>query len=192
MIAAYRTLLAAVLLLAACCATPALATPAILHSDATVHEGPGDEYIVLWQLVAGTHVDVRECRQDEWCRVIRRSKQGWLKFEHLDLHPGVGGTDTPVSSTNGGSKGGSRQNPADKSDDGKGRFAAAPKPGGAGGNTGTDPGASAASEAVLAGAVDLGGAGNDNPSGPTFSTLSGDTPTTIGQAVVAASCPRCR
>lgn len=183
-------------LLIACSAAPALASPAVLYRDADVREGPGEQYSVLWNLVAGTHVDVRECRADEWCRVIRRDKEGWLKFEHLDVYPGVDTGSETVASTTGSDPGkGSGQRPtfSKVDDDGdKPQLAHGQRPPGTGsndGNVGEDP-STAMATAQLAG-----NQATDPPkdtSGPTFTTLSGDTITTIGDAVVAASCPRCR
>jgi hypothetical protein len=116
MILAFRP--AALATLLTCLAAPALASPAVLYTDATVREGPGEQYGPLYQLLAGTHVDLRECTTDEWCRVIRRSKEGWVKLDALDIRPGVDDASDDTAATNGGANGGkkgggSRKSPVD-------------------------------------------------------------------------------
>jgi uncharacterized protein YraI len=70
-------------------AVAAVASPAVLTEDTAVREGPGEQYEHIWDLVAGTHVDVRECKATQWCFVVRRDKEGWVHIDGLDLYPGV-------------------------------------------------------------------------------------------------------
>jgi hypothetical protein len=68
----------------------AWATPAVLLTDATLHDRPGEELATGSGFRAGTHGDVRECNADKWCRIERRGRQGWVRIESLDLYPGLG------------------------------------------------------------------------------------------------------
>lgn len=194
-----RTALGAVIILAAITG-PALASPAVVISDTAVHEGPGTSFAPVWSLGAGTHVNVQQCTDELWCLIERRGKQGWLPASSLDLYPGVdhGAGDSP------GGSGGQQQSASvggkfeqvGKPGTGGGQIGFAPKPVFEGGGSGK-PADAAAGQAQLAdqtNPADYGASENTNQahgSGPTFSTISSDI-TTIGDAVVAASCPRCR
>jgi hypothetical protein len=77
---------------------PAAAAPLVLPRDAIVRKGPGEQYEHVWDWVAGTRVDVRECKTTNWCYAFRLGKRGWIKLDD----PGTGEDTASAADGDGG------------------------------------------------------------------------------------------
>lgn len=90
-----------------------LAGAAVVSTDMTAREGPGDEFKPVWTVVAGMRVDVRECDVHQWCLVEYEGRPGWVHVRLATADSGNGGSDSADAgasgggSVTGGDKGGS-------------------------------------------------------------------------------------
>lgn len=83
----------------------ALAGPAIVHTDTIVRELPKEESSHLFDLIAGTHVEVIGCNAKQWCKVDRNGQIGWIHEAELDLTPAKPGAANLVVGSSGGQPG---------------------------------------------------------------------------------------
>jgi uncharacterized protein YraI len=92
----------------------AFAGSAVLNSDMTAFEGPGDNYRPVLNLVAGQRIDVIECNFKQWCQIEHDGTLGWVhaslaapKKSGGDGSAGVPGSDSGDTASGGGTTGGS-------------------------------------------------------------------------------------
>lgn len=90
----------------------AFAGAAVVATDMTVREGPGDTFRPILTLVAGMRVDVRECDIHQWCLVEHEGKRGWVHVQlsgpssQVDASSDTADASSPDGSSTIGGKGG--------------------------------------------------------------------------------------
>jgi Bacterial SH3 domain len=79
----------------------AMAGSAVLNSDMTAFDGPGDNYRPVLHLVAGQRIDILECDFKQWCQVEHDGTKGWVHAKLAQPTPGAGGGKPGQSGTPG-------------------------------------------------------------------------------------------
>jgi len=65
----------------------ASASPARLHSNTNLRQGPGTNYTVITTVPAGSIVEVSQCAA-EWCTAHWHGRVGYMIASNLDLRAG--------------------------------------------------------------------------------------------------------
>jgi hypothetical protein len=166
----------------------ALAGSAVLNSDMTAFDGPGDNYRPVLNLVAGQRIDILECNFKQWCQI---EHDGTLAWVHASLaapkKAGNGGTEgTPESESGDTASGGGNAGGGGSNGGGKlpkfskvgGEITQTGDSGGSGGGSGGSGGGTTARQRASAG-----GGGSDGSSSMPASVATEIAP--------APSCFRC-